>query len=215
MLSADPPNVAGALETVRRTIRDGHRACEVITRLRALFSNIHSKAELVDVDEATREVIALSLGEVQRSGVMLRTVIADDIPNVVGDRVQLQQVLLNLLSNALEAVSEVADRARRVMIMATRDGNNYVRVSVQDTGDGFDPDCEHKLFEAFYSTKTDGMGIGLSISRTIIESHGGRLWASLNDGPGSTFSFSIPCDPSGAAKKYDCTNTAVPAEFKI
>ena len=196
MLAADPPNVDGARETVRRTIRDGNRASEVITRLRALFSNKEATIESLDLNEATREVIALSLSELQRNRVILRTELASDLPVVKGDRVQLQQVVLNLLRNASDAISAVNDRPRHMVITTEREEGDRVRLTVQDAGVGLDPQAMDRLFEAFYTTKNDGMGMGLSISRSIIERHHGRLWAAPNDGPGATFSFSIPCAPA-------------------
>lgn len=192
MLAADPPNVDGARETARRTIRDGHRASDVITRLRALFGKKGATSEPVDLNEATREVIALSLSELRRNRVVPRLELADDLPPVTGDRVQLQQVILNLLLNALDAMSGVEDCPTPLLLRTARDGDGCVRLSVRDAGVGFDPQAAGRLFEAFYTTKNDGMGIGLSVSRSIIESHHGRLWATLNDGPGATFSFSIP-----------------------
>ena len=196
MLTADPPNVDGARETVRRTIRDGNRASEVITRLRALFSKKEATIESVDLNEATREVIALSLSELQRNRVILRTELASDLPVVKGDRVQLQQVVLNLLRNASDAMSAVNDRPRHMVITTEREEGDRVRLTVQDAGVGLDPQAMDRLFEAFYTTKNDGMGMGLSISRSIIERHHGRLWATPNDGSGATFSFSIPCAPA-------------------
>ncbi len=192
MLAADPPNVDGALETARRTIRDGNRASDVITRLRALFSKADAKTETVDLNEATREVIALSSSELHRSRVILRPEFADDLPPVTGDRVQLQQVILNLLLNASDAMSGVDDRPRHLVIGTERGDGDHVRLNVRDAGVGIEPQGVDKLFEAFYTTKSGGMGIGLSVSRSIIESHHGRLWAASNDGPGATFSFSIP-----------------------
>jgi PAS domain S-box-containing protein len=195
MLAADPPNVEGARETAQRTIRDSHRASDVITRLRALFSKKDTAIESVDLNEATQEVIALSLSELQRNRVILRPELADDLPLVAGDRVQLQQVILNLVRNASDAMSGVDDRPRRLVIRTERDEGDHVRLSVQDVGAGFGPQRPDKLFEPFYTTKNGGMGIGLSVSRSIVESHHGRLWATPNDGPGATFSFSIPCHP--------------------
>ncbi len=192
MLAADPPNVDGARETARRTIRDGNRASEVITRLRALFSKKNASTEMVDLNEAAREVVALSLSELQRSQVILRQELADDLPPVTGDRVQLQQVILNLLLNAADAMRDINDRPRLLVIRTERDTDDHIRLSVQDTGVGFEAQTAAKLFDAFYTTKSGGMGIGLSVSRSIIESHLGRLWAAANDGPGATFSFSIP-----------------------
>ncbi len=195
MLDADPPNVDGARETARRTLRDGNRASDVMTRLRALFAKKDAATESVNLNEATREVIALSLSELQRSRVILRQELADDLRPVTGDRVQLQQVILNLLLNASEAMSGVDDRPRQLVIRTERDEGDRVRLNVQDVGVGFEPQGVDKLFEPFYTTKSEGMGIGLSVSRSIIESHHGRLWAAPNDGPGATFSFSIPCVP--------------------
>ena len=192
MLAADPPNIDVAQETARRTIRDGNRAADVIARLRALFSRKTAAIEPVDLNEAVREVIALSWGDLQRSRVVLRTELADGLPPVGGDRVQLQQVIMNLLRNAADAMSEIDDRPRRVVIMTDSDSDGQVRLSVEDNGVGFGPDGTERLFETFYTTKSDGMGIGLSVSRSIIERHRGRLWAVSNDGPGATFSFSIP-----------------------
>jgi PAS domain S-box-containing protein len=197
MLAADPPNVDGARETARRTIRDGNRASEVIARLRALYGKKEPMIESVDLNEATREVIALSLSELQRKRVILRPELADDLPRVTGDRVQLQQVILNLLRNASDAMSTIDDRPRDLLIRTEPDGNDRVRLSVRDVGIGFEPQAADKLFEAFYTTKNEGMGIGLSVSRSIIEHHHGRLWATPNDGTGVTFSFSIPCKPEG------------------
>jgi C4-dicarboxylate-specific signal transduction histidine kinase len=198
MLAADPPNVDGARETARRTIRDGNRASDVVTRLRALFSKKNATTELVDLNEAMSEVIALSRSELQRNRVILLSELADDLPPVTGDRVQLQQVILNLLLNALDAMSDVDDRPKQVVMSTERDEGDRVRLTVQDAGVGFDPQSVERLFEAFYTTKSGGMGIGLSVSRSIIEGHHGRLWATPNDGYGATFSFSIPCRPEGA-----------------
>jgi signal transduction histidine kinase len=195
MLDADPPNVEGAGETVRRIIRDGNRASEVITRLRALFSKKEFTLEVLDLNEATREVIALSLSELQRNRVVLHAELADDLPNVTGDRIQLQQVILNLLRNASDAMVDVRDRPRQLLIKTERGNGDRVRLTVRDAGVGLPPQTLHSLFDPFYTTKSDGMGIGLFVSRSIVERHQGRLWAEPNDGPGATFSFSIPRGP--------------------
>jgi PAS domain S-box-containing protein len=196
MLDADPPNVDGARETAKRTIRDGRRAADVNTRLRALFGKKEAATELVDLNEATREVIALSLSELERNKVITRTELADELPFVTGDRVQLQQVIINLLRNGSDAMSAVDDRPRELLFKTELDENDCVRLSVRDAGTGLDPQTLDQLFRSFYTTKADGMGIGLSVSRSIIENHRGRLWATPNDGPGVTFSFSIPIDAS-------------------
>jgi PAS domain S-box-containing protein len=197
MLAADSPNVDGARETARRTIRDGNRASEVITRLRALYGKKDPTIELVDLNEATREVLALSLSELQRNRVLVQQGLADGLPLVAGNRVQLQQVILNLLRNASDAMSAVDDRPRQLLIRTEPDEGDRVRLAVKDAGVRFAPQAADRLFESFYTTKNDGMGIGLSVSRSIIESHRGRLWAMPNNGPGVTFSFSIPCGPEG------------------
>ncbi len=192
MLAADPPNVDGARETARRTIRDGNRACDVVTRLRTFFAKKDSTIEAVDLNEAAREVIALSLSQLQRNRVVVRPELADGLPPVAGDRVQLQQVILNLLLNAADAMSAIEDHPRHLVIRTERTDDNHVRLTMQDMGVGIASQDVERLFEPFYSTKNGGMGIGLSVSRSIIENHRGRLWAAPNEGPGATFSFSIP-----------------------
>jgi signal transduction histidine kinase len=192
MLDADPPNVEGARETARRTIRDGNRAADVITRLRALFVKKELTLESVDLNEATREVIALSSHDLQRSRVVLEQELADDLPSVTGDRIQLQQVVLNLIRNACESMAGIDDRPRRLLIRTERDQADRVRVTVRDDGVGLEPQSVDKLFDTFYTTKSGGMGVGLSVSRSIVERHQGRLWAEPNDGPGATFSLSVP-----------------------
>jgi PAS domain S-box-containing protein len=197
MLSAEPPNVDGARETARRTIRDGNRASDVITRLRTLYSKKDPQLELMDLNETAREVTSLSLGELQQNGVSLRQEFCENLPSVLGDRIQLQQVIMNLLRNASEAMNTVDDRPRDLLIRTELEEGERVRLSVKDVGVGFEPQVLDKLFDAFFTTKSDGMGIGLSISRSIIDAHQGRLWATANSGPGATFSFSIPCRSEG------------------
>lgn len=192
MLSAEPPNVEGALETARRTIRDGNRAADVIKRLRALFSRKVGQIEAVDLNEAAREVIALSSSELQRRQASLRVELAGDLPPVAGDRVQLQQVILNLLLNAADAMTGVEGRSRQMSLRTEILKDGDVRLSVRDSGDGFDPASAGRLFDAFFTTKASGMGIGLSISRSIVEAYNGRIEAQLNEGPGATFSFTLP-----------------------
>jgi C4-dicarboxylate-specific signal transduction histidine kinase len=195
MLAVDPPDVEGARESARRTIRDAERASEVVKRLRALFCKKSATSELLDLNEATREVVALSQSDLERDKVIVRTELAGDLPPVKGDRVQLQQVILNLVWNASDAMGGIDDRPRQLVIRTERDEEDGVRLSVRDTGVGFEPHGVDRLFDAFYTTKSSGMGIGLSVSRSIIESHKGCLWAMLNDGPGATFVFSIPTVP--------------------
>lgn len=195
MLAADPPNLAVAAETIRRTIRDANRATDVIQRLRAMFSTKPTTMELGDLNDVAREVIALSTAELRRTGAVLQTEFAEGLPHVKVDRVQLQQVILNLLLNAGDAMSAIEDRPRNVLVRtALRDDGNVVLL-VRDSGTGIASDKIGRLFDAFYTTKAKGMGVGLSISRSIIEKHGGRLWAENNDGHGATFSFSLPSAP--------------------
>ena len=194
MLGADPPNVDGARETARRTIRDGNRAAEVIAKLRALYSRRDTTLESVDLNEAASEVLALLRNDLHTNLVVLRTEFAEGLPHVRGDRVQLQQVVLNLLRNASDAMSTVDERPRDLLIKTEVDHGNGVRLSVRDAGIGFAPDAAEKLFDAFYTTKPDGMGVGLSVSRSIIERHHGRLWGAANEDHGATFVFSLPID---------------------
>lgn len=191
MLDADPANVDGARETARRTIRDARRASDVIVRLRALFGRKDMVAEPVDLNETTKEVIGLLRNELQRNQVAVHAELANDLPRVAADRIQLQQVIFNLIRNAADAMSSVQDRPRQLVIK-TENGGDSVCLKVQDTGIGVDPEVVDQLFQPFYTTKNDGMGIGLSVSRSIIDSHNGCLWATRNDGPGATFSFCLP-----------------------
>jgi signal transduction histidine kinase len=191
MLATDPPNVDGARSTAQRAIRDANRASAVIQRLRALFTHKQPAPDWFDLNDAAREVLVLSSSELQSRRVALQTDLSDTLPAVRGDRVQLQQVMLNLIINAADAMADI-DRPRDLLVGTEADPNGGVRFWVQDAGVGFEPQDAERLFDAFYTTKTDGMGIGLSISRSVIESHNGRLWATQNDGPGATFSFWLP-----------------------
>ena len=193
MLDGDHVDIEGARETARRTIRDGNRASDVISRLRALFSKQEFVFEGLDLNEATREVIALSSTDLQRQRIVLQSELAADLPTIPGDRVQLQQVILNLLRNASDAMLDVQGRPRNVLVSTRLEADDRVRLSVRDTGVGLDPEIVDRLFAAFFTTKSAGMGIGLFVSRSIIDRHQGRLWAEPNDdGPGTTFSFSLP-----------------------
>jgi signal transduction histidine kinase len=201
MLDATPPNIEGARETARRTIRDGHRAADVITRLRALFSKREFTLEPLDLNEATREVIALSSNDLHRNRIMLQSELASDLPTISGDRIQLQQVILNLLRNASDAMVDVHDRPRQLLIRTEREGRDRVRLTVRDAGVGLPAQSRDSLFDAFYTTKDGGMGIGLFVSRSIVERHQGRLWAEPNDGPGATFSFFVPSGDAAYAPR--------------
>jgi C4-dicarboxylate-specific signal transduction histidine kinase len=188
-LAGDSPNLAEAREAIRRIIRDGNRAGDVISRMRTLFKKASTAKERLDMNEAIEEVVILTQSEMRRNKVASRMELAANLPPVMGDRVQLQQVVVNLILNAIEAMSTVEGRKRELVIRTQRGEADEVRVAVQDSGIGLDPKNVQRIFDAFHTTKTGGLGMGLSISRSIVESHGGRLWAVSNDGPGATFQF--------------------------
>jgi two-component system, LuxR family, sensor kinase FixL len=190
-LARDVPELDEAREAAKRIVRDGNRASEVIARIRALVGKTDTAKEELDVNAAIREIVALAHGEVRRARVALRTELAGELPPVLGDRVQLQQVVLNLITNGIEAMSGVGDRPRELIIRTERGDDDEVRIAVQDSGVGLDAESAERIFDAFYTTKSGGMGMGLSISRSIVENHGGRLWAVPNDGPGATFQFTL------------------------
>ena len=191
-LAATPPNLEEAREAAKRVVRDGKRAGDVIARIRALATKSGSSREQFNINESVQEVIGLARDEVGRKGVTLRTELADQLPEVTGDRVQLQQVLLNLMTNAVDAMSMIDDRPRELVIKTQPDEAGQVQVSVRDSGIGLEEEGMQKIFAPFYTTKPAGMGMGLSISRSIIQNHGGRLWAEPNEGPGTTFHFTLP-----------------------
>jgi PAS domain S-box-containing protein len=193
-LSRDPPNIEEARACLQRIIRDGNRASEVIARMRALVKKSAPTKARLDLRDTIHDVLAIIDPEARRHRVLARTDLAAGLPPVRGDRVQVQQVLLNLLLNGIDAMKAVTDRRRVLRIRAQPHEAGQVLVTVQDTGVGLDPQSLARLFEPFYTTKPEGMGLGLSISRSIIEAHGGRLWASANDEQGATFQFTLPAD---------------------
>jgi PAS domain S-box-containing protein len=190
-LAGQVPNLEEARQSAALIIADGHRAGEIISRIRALAKKAPPQKDWVNINETILEVIALARSEVQGNRVSLQTQLSDDVPLIVGDRIQLQQVILNLITNAIEAMSGVDERSRVVQVGSSKDESQGVRVAVRDSGPGLDPKSLDHLFTAFYTTKPQGMGMGLAISRSIIEAHGGRLWAVPNDGPGATFQFTL------------------------
>jgi PAS domain S-box-containing protein len=192
MLALEPPDIEGAIKTAQRTLRDGNRASDVLSRLRTLFRKKDVLLEAVDLNEAAEEVVALSAQDLQRRGIVIQTAFDQMLPRIEGDRVQLQQVILNLVLNAADAVDGVEGRPRRIVVETGAGAPKQVRLTVRDTGRGLAAGELERIFDAFYTTKADGMGIGLSVSRSIIDRHGGRLWAAANDGPGTAFSFSLP-----------------------
>jgi C4-dicarboxylate-specific signal transduction histidine kinase len=191
-LGAEPPNMDEARQAVEAIIRDGTRASSVLVRIRGLLRRGERLRERLDVNDIIREVIALLDGELCRNGASLRTEMSGNLPPVVVDRVLLQQVILNLMMNAMEAMRAVNDQEQVLRIRTEKQPSGSIVVLVQDSGVGVDPEHLSRMFEAFYTTKVEGIGMGLTISRSIIEAHGGRLWAVANDGPGSTFCFTLP-----------------------
>jgi len=191
-LADEAPNLDKGREAARRIVRDGQRAGEVIARIRALVRKADTETAPLSINEILEEVAALTQAEVRRYAVALRMQLAADLPPVLGDRVQLQQVILNLVMNAVEAMASVTDQPRELLIHSRRPEPDRVLVAVQDSGIGIDPESLEKVFDAFYTTKPQGMGMGLAISRSIIESHGGHLWATANAGGGAVFQFTLP-----------------------
>jgi C4-dicarboxylate-specific signal transduction histidine kinase len=189
-------NVAEARDAATRIARDATRAAEVIRGLRNLFSRSAEAKSLVDLNEAMREVVALTRNQLHGHGAIIRSELATDLPLVVCDRVQLQQVVVNLLLNAAEATREVHDRAREVQLKTLRRSTEHVHIEVSDTGPGIAPERWSQIFRPFQSTKQGGMGIGLSICKTIVESHGGTLGVNSVIGIGSTFEISLPLQPA-------------------
>jgi PAS domain S-box-containing protein len=194
MLAANPPNVKGAQETARRAIRDANRAGEIVSRLRALFARRTTSTEVMNLNEAVQEVISLLRGELQKDRINLQSELAENLPIVRGDRIQLQQVLLNLIQNAADAMRGVDDRARQLVVTTSKMEPGGVLVAVRDTGPGIQPANLNRVFDAFYTTKTDGLGMGLAVCRTIIGAHGGRLWATSAAPHGAIFQFTLPID---------------------
>ena len=197
-LGADPPEMGKARRALERIVNDGKRASAVIERIRALIKRQAPRNESLDINQAIREVIALAQPELRRHDIALERLLTEDLPAVQGDKVQLQQVLLNLIVNAIEAMSGVTDRRRRLSIVSAMDGPEALCVEVHDCGTGLDPQSAARLFEPFFTTKAQGIGIGLSISHSIVEAHGGSLTAAARVPYGAVFRFSLPCEQSGA-----------------
>jgi PAS domain S-box-containing protein len=191
-LDALPPNIENAKESIERMISDAVRACQVVERIRALAKNTPPQKIWLNVNEAVEETIALTRMELRQSGIAVRTQLSHDVPLIWADRIQLQQVILNLIINAIEAVSEVSDSTRDLFINTAKDTPDGVLFTIADFGQGLDPEKTQEIFHPFYSTKSGGMGMGLAVSRSIIESHGGRLWATPNEPRGAIFRFTLP-----------------------
>jgi signal transduction histidine kinase len=213
-MAGDVPNLAEVRNAIQRIIRDGNRASDVIARMRALFKKAPAAQERVAVNPMIQEVLALIQPELRTNRVSLQTQFADELPVVIGDKIQLQQVILNLVVNAIEAMNGVAEGQRVLRVSsqkvtesepgkemmaadaANERGSSSVLIAVQDSGPGLDPAQLPHIFETFYTTKSLGMGMGLAISRSIIEAHYGRLWVSSNTPTGAVFQFTLPCRPA-------------------
>jgi PAS domain S-box-containing protein len=191
-LGSEPPDLEEVGQALGRIIRDSRRASDIIGRIRALVRKTPPRHDQLDVNEVALEVVALTHGELRRTGTALQTQLADHLPLISGDRIQLQQVLLNLILNAVEAVSGSNSSPRELLIRTAQDDRGDVLVAVQDSGPGLKPENADRLFSPFYTTKPGGMGMGLSICRSIVEAHGGRIWAATDGPRGAVFSFVLP-----------------------
>jgi C4-dicarboxylate-specific signal transduction histidine kinase len=198
-LAAEPAETGRARRALQRIVDDGQRASQVIGRIRELISRQPPRKAAVDMNETIAGVLALAQQQMRSNGVVPATLLSPGLPPVFGDSVQLQQVLLNLIANAIEAMGAVTDRPRRLQIASRADGAKAVLVEVRDSGPGLEPEHADRLFEAFHTTKAQGLGIGLSISRSIIEAHGGRLWAARNEPHGAIFCFTLPVQEGASA----------------
>jgi C4-dicarboxylate-specific signal transduction histidine kinase len=193
-------NLEKARQSALRIVADGQRAGDIITGIRALAQKAPPHKDWLDVNETIQEVIALARSEIQRNNIALATQLSEHIPVILADRVQLQQVILNLMMNAIEAMNGVGEGPRELLVRSSTDESKHVVIAVQDSGPGFDPKSLEHLFDAFYTTKPHGLGLGLAISRRIIEAHGGRLWATANTPHGAVVQFTVP---SGSEREHD------------
>jgi len=191
-LGAQPPDLEEVRQALAHIIKDGNRAGKIIDRIRGLIKRAPSRNDRLDINETILEVVALTRSEVQKNGVSVQTQLAEGLPLIQGDRVQLQQVILNLIINAVQAMSGVSEGSRELLIGAGKDASGGVLVAVRDSGPGLNPESFDRLFDAFYTTKPGGMGMGLSICRSVVEAHAGRIWASRTAGPGATVQFTLP-----------------------
>ena len=190
-LGAEPPNLAEVREALGYAVNEGNRAVDVIDRIRALIKKAPPRKDAFDINEAIREVVGLTRGEAIKNNISVQTQLTEGLPRIQGDKVQVQQVVLNLIINAVEAMGSVGEGSRQLLISSGKDVGG-VLVAVRDSGPGLSPASFERLFDAFYTTKAEGMGMGLSICRSIVESHGGRIWATRDFGPGATLQFTLP-----------------------
>jgi C4-dicarboxylate-specific signal transduction histidine kinase len=193
-LASDPPNLEAARRSVERMINDGSRAGEVIAGIRAMVRKSPSQRGRLNINDVIMEVVTLLSAEIQRNRLSLQTELASDLPLIMGDRVQLQQVILNLMMNAIDAMSQTRQSQRDLSVASVMDGSDAVLVTVRDSGPGLDETALERLFDAFYTTKPDGIGMGLAITQRIVEAHGGQIWATPNTPRGAKFEFRLPTD---------------------
>jgi C4-dicarboxylate-specific signal transduction histidine kinase len=198
-LEAEPPDLAESRQALHEIIKDGRRASDVIGRIRALIKKKPTQIDVLDINELVMETLALTRGEILRNGVSKETDLASDLPPIRGDRVQLQQVIVNLVMNAVEAMSNVDAGRRKLQIVTGKDGDNQIFVTVRDSGPTLKPEALDRFFEAFYSTKSSGMGIGLSVCHSIVEAHGGRIWATGNSPHGAILRIVLPVSEKAAS----------------
>jgi signal transduction histidine kinase len=205
-LAREEPDIDRARESVKRIVKDVMRASEIISRVRSLYKKSPTQRELVDMNEVVHEMLALLRSEANQYWIAMRTELAAELPKVEADRVQLQQVLMNLMLNGIQAMK---DTGGELTVKSQVGWDGQLMVSIRDTGVGLPTEHADQIFAAFFTTKPEGSGMGLAISRSIVESHGGRLWAAANSGPGATFYFTVPCQAeavqaSGVSKEGGC-----------
>jgi C4-dicarboxylate-specific signal transduction histidine kinase len=203
-LSQDPPKVTEARALVERIITSVDSASNVVRSIRALSKNVTPDMARLNINDVVEETLPLVRSQAIDQGVQMRLELGPMLPEVLADRIQLQQVVINLIINAIDAIKTVTDRPRELAIQSQLDEGGNVLVAVQDTGVGIEIEKANRLFDAFFTTKSDGMGMGLSICRSIIEAHGGRIWASANAGPGATVQFTLPRADAGATSLGRC-----------
>jgi signal transduction histidine kinase len=198
-LGGQPPDLKEVQQALDAIIRNGKRAGDVLGRIRALIKRMPARLDRLDINDAILDVIEITRNELLENSVSLRTELEEGLPLIRGDRIQLQQIILNLIMNAVEAMSDTSNGARDLLISTTEDATNGVLVSVRDSGPGLGANSLERLFDPFYTTKPGGMGMGLSICRSIIEAHGGQVWAATNIAQGASFHFSLPAHEGPAS----------------
>jgi signal transduction histidine kinase len=204
-LGAKTPNLHEITQSLKLIVRDGNRASEVIKRVRQFLKSQQPAAVLLDVNDAIEEAISLGRSELEKDQIILHVQLSKNLPPIRGDEVLLQQVMLNLIMNARDAMTSVADRPRELVVSSQKSADGSVVVAVRDSGAGINPLDMDRIFDAFFTTKPMGMGMGLSLSRSMVEAHGGRIWVELNQGPGVTVQFSLPAE--NAARQPSASTT--------